>query len=91
MMLGLGRSQTTRLESMEAFCHSDLMGEEDAGPETTTSSGRGPNARNCAHSSPADAASIGPSALDRRTIAVRSSLRRHHISGAQPAVPRRHH
>eukprot|EP01046_Picozoa_sp_COSAG06_P102413 COSAG06_NODE_48581_length_331_cov_0.668103_1_plen_48_part_01 len=29
--------------------------------------GSGPNAGNCDHSSPADAVSIGPSALDRST------------------------
>jgi hypothetical protein len=52
---------------------------------------RGPNARNCGHSSPADAASMCPSGLNRRTSAVRSSARSHRIIGAQPTVPRRHH
>ena len=51
---------------------------------------RGQNARNCCHSSPAGAVSIGPSALDRRTGAVRSSVRSHRIVGSRPDVPRRH-
>ena len=52
---------------------------------------RGPNARNCCHSSPAGAVSIGPSGLDRRTGAVHSSVRSRDIVGSQPTVPRRHH
>jgi hypothetical protein len=43
------------------------------------------------HSSPAGAASTGPSALDRRTNAVRSSVRSHRIVRSQPSEPRRHH
>ena len=33
--------------------------------------------------------SIGPTALDRRTDTVRSSVRSHHFSGSQHAIPRR--
>jgi hypothetical protein len=51
----------------------------------------GPHARNCCHSSPAGAVSIGPSGLDRRTGAVHSSVRSCDIVGSQPTVPRRHH
>jgi hypothetical protein len=50
----------------------------------------GQNARNCCHSSPPSTASIGPSALDRRTGAVRSSVRSHRSVGSRPDVPRRH-
>ena len=40
---------------------------------------------------PADAASISPSALYRRTDTVRSSVRSHGFDGSQPAIPRRRH
>ena len=53
--------------------------------------GSGPNAGNCDHSSPADAVSIGPSALDRSTSTVRSAVRSHDFIGSQRAIPRRHH
>ena len=43
------------------------------------------------HSSPGGAASTGPSARDRRTCAVRSSVRSHRIVRSQPSEPRRHH
>ena len=43
------------------------------------------------HSSPAGGVSMGPSGLDRRTTAIRSSVRSHGIIvGSQPDLPRRH-
>ena len=56
---------------------------------TSSSGGRGRSAPG--HNSPADAASMGPSGLDRGTSAICSSARSHHIVGSQPDVPRRHH
>jgi hypothetical protein len=43
------------------------------------------------HSSPGGGASIGPSALDRRNGAVRSSVRSHHIVRLQHSALQRHH
>ena len=43
------------------------------------------------HSSPGGGASIGPSALDRRNSAVRSSVRSHHIVRLQHSALQRHH
>ena len=51
----------------------------------------GPKRSKTDHSSPAEEVSMGPSALDRRTGATRSSVRSHRIVGLQPSVPRRHH
>ena len=52
---------------------------------------RGPKRTKPDHSSPADAVSIGPGALNRRTGAIRSSVRSHPVVGSQPGVFRRHH
>jgi hypothetical protein len=64
---------------------------EWARPRLGFAPGSRPKRRKPDHSSPAGAASIGPSGLNRRTTAPRSSVRSHRIVGAQPAVPRRQH
>jgi hypothetical protein len=52
---------------------------------------RGRVRRKPGRSSPAGVASMGPSALNRRTGAVRSAVRSHAFGGWRPAIPRRHH
>ena len=51
---------------------------------------RGAKRSHNGHRSPAGAVSIGPSALDRRSSAVRSSVPSRHCTGWQPAIPRPH-
>jgi hypothetical protein len=89
-----GQNHWIHNHQLSAICFAAPAHRTEADRARTKSSDpvhRGPNARNCGHSSPAGTVSTGPSALYRRSTAVRSSVRSHHIVGSQPNVPRRHH
>jgi hypothetical protein len=93
---GKRRRKSTVLELPSHVHHSRhartaLGGEVEKNMSFLFGAGRGPNARNCGHSSRAGAVSMGPSGLDRSCSTIRSSARSHRIVGSQPDLPRRHH
>jgi len=93
---GKRRRKSTVLELPSHVHHSRhartaLGGEVEKNMSFLFGAGRGPNARNCGHSSRAGAVSMGPSGLDRSCSTIRSSVRSHRIVGSQPDLPRRHH
>jgi hypothetical protein len=78
-----------QLCSIDEFCHwpADQLITKRAPMEPD----RGPKHRKPDHSSPADATSMGPSTLDRRTSTVRSSVRSHHCVRWLCGAPWRRH
>ena len=62
---------------------------EAVGDAHERESSRAPESRSCRPCAAGAALRPGPAGLDRSTGAVRSSVRSHHFSGSQHAIPRR--